>query len=203
MATVDDVYEEALEASYSIDIREHLPVLREYASRCKIVTELGVRWVVSTWAFLAARPKVLRSFDIVHFSHYGKTPEFMRDAANEINVQFNFYNEDVLLTNNITETDLLFIDTVHNYKQLKMELKLHGNKANKYIIFHDTISFGECNEAVVTKNEEWSEELKNYYDSLENADGINQAIIEFITENKQWKIEKVLSNNNGLLILSR
>lgn len=203
MTIVDSTYEEALTAYYSVDIREHLPVLREYASRCNTVTELGVRWVVSTWAFLAARPKVLRSFDVVHFSHYGKTSEFMQNAAKEINVQFSFYNEDVLLTNNVIETDLLFIDTVHSYKQLKMELKLHGNKAKKYIILHDTVSFGECNEAVIPKNEYWSDELKTYYDSLEDADGINQAIIEFISENTEWKIERALSNNNGLLILSR
>ena len=53
------------------DIGEHLPVLRRYAAGCGHVTELGVRTVVSTWAFLAGLqaskgqgPKVLVSVDV-------------------------------------------------------------------------------------------------------------------------------------------
>ena len=38
------------------DIREHLLTLMFYAFECKHITEMGVRDVVSTWAFLAAKP---------------------------------------------------------------------------------------------------------------------------------------------------
>ena len=38
------------------DINEHLPTLRKYAEECDHITEMGVRWIVSTYAFLAAKP---------------------------------------------------------------------------------------------------------------------------------------------------
>jgi hypothetical protein len=34
------------------DIDEHLPVLRDYASRVGTVAEMGVRSIISTYAFL-------------------------------------------------------------------------------------------------------------------------------------------------------
>ena len=33
------------------DINEHLPVLRDYASKCTHITETGVRSAVSSYAF--------------------------------------------------------------------------------------------------------------------------------------------------------
>lgn len=46
------------------DINEHLPTLRRYAEQCETVCELGVRGVVSTWAFLAAKCKKVIGVDI-------------------------------------------------------------------------------------------------------------------------------------------
>jgi hypothetical protein len=203
MALVDDMYEQALTAEYSVDIREHLSTLKEYAAKCETVTELGVRWVVSTWALLAGRPKALRSFDIVHISSYGKSEEEIKKAAADINVSFSFYNENVLITENIIETDLLFIDTLHSYKQLKMELKIHADKVKKYLIFHDVVTFGEADEAVVAESHDWPENLKEYFRSLPEGHGINKAIVELLTEDRSWRAERLFSNNNGLLILSR
>lgn len=187
----------------SVDIREHLHVLKQYASECKSVTELGVRWVVSTWAFIAGKPKSLSSFDINNFEIYGVSHQRIKEAADEVEVNFRFFQENVLTTNKIVETDLLFIDTLHSYKQLKMELYLHANKATKYLIFHDVISFGEHDEGEVKLDEAWSDELKAYYSKLENNTGINAAIVEFLTENRNWIVDKLYTNNNGLLILKR
>ena len=46
------------------DINEHLPTLKRYADECEHITEMGVRWVVSTYAFLMSKPKKLVSIDI-------------------------------------------------------------------------------------------------------------------------------------------
>ena len=81
----------------------------------------------------------------------------------------------------------MFIDTYHEYNQLKQELKLHGNKVKKYLIFHDTTTFGQFGETF--------KEL--------NTIGIWKAIQEFLDENKNWIIEEKLDNNNGLTILKR
>ena len=38
------------------DINEHMPTLYQFACTCSHITEMGVREVVSTWAFLNAKP---------------------------------------------------------------------------------------------------------------------------------------------------
>jgi hypothetical protein len=39
------------------DINEHLITLKEYSEECDTITEMGVRWIVSTWALLSGNPK--------------------------------------------------------------------------------------------------------------------------------------------------
>jgi len=39
------------------DINEHLGTLKKYTQECNIIVEMGVRSIVSTWAFLAGKPK--------------------------------------------------------------------------------------------------------------------------------------------------
>ncbi len=80
--------------------------------------------------------------------------------------------------------DLLFIDTDHNYSQIKEELKKYHNFINKYIIFHDTFSYG-------IKKED------------EKDPGILPAILEFLEENKEWEIEYTNCKSNGILIIRR
>ncbi|MHA2403768.1 MAG: hypothetical protein ACXADH_12305, partial [Candidatus Kariarchaeaceae archaeon] len=46
------------------DINEHLHKLYEYAWQSDSVVELGTRWLLSTYAFLAAAPSKLWSVDI-------------------------------------------------------------------------------------------------------------------------------------------
>lgn len=200
---IEDILKAVNDSEGSVDIREHLPTIQNYASKCEHVTELGVRWVVSTWSLMAALPKKLRSFDIEHFSKYGVDENILNEVSKDLGVDFKFYQEDVLLTDKIEETDLLFIDTLHNYKQLKMELHLHGNKARKYLIFHDTASFGEEDEAPLEPNPLWGNDLMEYYNSLKDWNGINPAIIEFIMANSNWHFDYVATNNNGLTVLRR
>lgn len=165
------------------DINEHLPTLKNYASNCDLVVEMGVRWIVSTWAFLNAKPKKLISIDINHPSSCGGNLGLVEKLAKEENIDFQFIQADTTKIE-IPECDFLFIDTWHVYDQLKKELQLHGNKAKKYIAFHDTVTFGTVGETAGYK-------------------GLNLAINEFLNENKNWQIEKIYENNNGLTIIKR
>lgn len=175
--TLDELYKQ--KCSKKCDINEHLPVLKEYASKVNHITEFGVRRGISTIALLAGKPKILISYDIddKRFKNYKP----YKKAAND--TKFTFVKADVLKID-IEETDLLFIDTYHTYEQLKKELILHSKKVKKYIIFHDVITFGKT-----------GEDGKN--------PGLMQAISEFISDNKSWSIEKLLKNNNGLCIISK
>lgn len=178
------------------DINEHLPTLRDLAKECEHVTEMGVRDVVSTWAFLlglannSKKKKVLRSYDI----HKSVNIDLALNEAKANNIDMTFTEVDVLKTE-IEETDLLFIDTLHTYTQLKNELKLHASKAKKYIVFHDIVTYGRKPEPASWQTPEI---MKNY---VQNDKGILFAIEEFLKENFEWDIKAVYENNNGLLVL--
>ena len=164
------------------DINQHMETLKKYASLCDHVTELGVRGIVSTWAFLMGNPKRLVSVDIVNPESIGGNLQEVYDAAKEINVDFEFILGDDLKIE-LEETDLLFIDTYHMYDHLKKELTLLSPKAKKYIILHDTVTFG-------TRGQD-------------GGMGLLPAMTEFLEENKEWKIEEQFFHNNGLTILSK
>ena len=116
----------------AVDIREHLQTLKELASECEIVTEFGFRLGASFTALLMGEPDILRTYDI-------HIPQDAKDGLTKLSgdtiVEFV---EASTLDVYIPITDLLFIDTLHTYSQLKKELELHGDRARKYLAFHDT-----------------------------------------------------------------
>ena len=174
------------------DINEHLPILKKYATGCDIVVELGVRWVVSTYAFLAATPNKLISVDITHPAEWGGASALgeVELFANELNVDFSFIQAsslDVTLQNH----DLLFIDTWHCYRQLLSELNMHHSNVNKYIILHDTTLF------------EFVDETAYGESGTGNEIGLWPAVEKFILENPEWSIKERNINNNGLTILEK
>jgi len=161
------------------DIHEHLPVLERYAINCDTICEMGVRKGISTWTFLNARPKKLVSYD----KEYSQDLEKHKEYAKKEGLDYEYIVQDVLQTQ-IDEYDFLFIDTWHTYTQLKQELKLHANKAKKYLAFHDVFTFGERGE--------------------DGRDlGLIPAIMEFLRDNPQWKISYYTPKNNGLLVLTK
>lgn len=176
------------------DINEHLPTLRNYASRCEHITEMGVRGVVSTFAFAASKPKTIKAIDLFHPSVWNSSQnlELIKNFCKNNFINFEFITGNTLEIE-IEETDFLFIDTLHTYPQLKKELELHGNKAKKYIGFHDTTLY------------EYNDEHNSYTDVFVSGPkkGLWPAIEEFIQENPHWKLEERRTNNNGLTILRR
>jgi predicted O-methyltransferase YrrM len=95
----------------------------------------------------------------------------------------------------IEPTDMIFIDTWHSQKQLKDELKLHGNAARKYLAFHDTHTYG-----VRDEQRNWAE---NPDRKAQPYQGLLPAIIEFVIANPHWHFKMHKSNNNGLTVLER
>lgn len=175
----------------SIDIFEHLKTLKQYGEECGHITEMGVRWGSSTLAFIMAEPDKLVSYDIQ------STPEIQ----NILKESQQLINHDFILADTlnieIDNTELLFIDTLHTYNQLKKELELHSPKVSKYIILHDTTTFGRVNEVIYNHA---SSIIKN----LEvNKTGLRTAMEDFLNENNDWEILMDKTNNNGLTILKR
>lgn len=180
--TVNERYEELLTAD--TDMRLHLPRLRNYASSCNHVTELGVRGMVSTWAFLAAKPKTVVSVDLTHPDRCGADVQQTKAAAQSCGTDFKFVQGNDLELE-LEPTDLLFIDTEHTYGQLQQELALHSGRANRYIILHDTETFGNRGE--------------------DGGEGLDRAIHEFLMSGtgNRWRLYEKLPEGNGLSVLVR
>lgn len=154
------------------DINEHLPTLRALADECESVTELGTRNGQSTRAFLASDAYQITSLDLYIDPEVEKLFVLARKIdKNAVYCIANSLRDDV-----VEETDLLFIDTDHSYKQLSEELRLHGNKANKYIVLHDTHTYREA---------------------------LLPAVIEFMVKNGDWIMYSHDTHNNGLTVLKR
>ncbi len=166
----------ALEPS---DINEHIPLLHDLASRVVRVTEFGTRLGVSTTAFLVAKPLFLRCYDIFRQPQVDE----LLSLARTHRVSMEFHLQDTC-TVDIEGTDLLFIDTFHVEQQLAKELERHHDKVTRYIVLHDTESFGEVGEDPAQR-------------------GLNYALHPFLQQYPQWGVADHRSNNNGLTILER
>jgi hypothetical protein len=170
-------YEDAVKTPS--DINQNLHILKDICKNCSHVTEMGVRSGVSTRAFLSS-DVTLKSYDIILDEKVSELFKYSKSIGKNV----EYIKADVLNIE-IEETDFLFIDTYHVYGQLKKELALHGNKAKKYIGFHDTYTFG----------------LKG--ENPTDNKGLLSAIIEFMIENPQWIFKINKTNNNGMIILEK
>ncbi len=185
VSTLEDIFNN--KCKIESDINEHMPTLLKYAKECETITEMGVRWITSTWAFLTAKPKYLVSYDFQSPATWGSRIEDVYEMAKKNGVVYKFIEEDVLKVK-ILQTDLLFIDTWHAYEQLIKELKLHSGSVNKYIILHDTETFAFRDEPGYQESEDI---------------GLELALNEFLHNNKEWRLYEKFANNNGLTILKR
>lgn len=188
--TLEQLYNQ--ESRTPSDINEHLCVLKTAAEKYKHITEFGVRAGSSTIGFLAGKPNKMISYDIIKHPNINVLE---RIAKNE-GIDYSFITADTREIN-IEKTDILFIDTLHTYKQLKTELMLHHMNVRKYIIMHDTVTFGIKDMDNVYNTKDYN------YPFLKNSTGLLAAINEFVNENIQWTIKHTLINNNGLTILYR
>jgi len=166
-------------ASTHGDINEHLPTLFDLANECDHVTEFGVRWGSSTAAFLASKAQLV-SYDISQ--HPAALHLF--ELAFEEGKKAKFIKASTLELGSIAETDMLFIDTLHTYEQLRHELFTFHGSVKKYIAMHDTVIFGETGE--------------------DGGVGLMPAVLDFLLETfPEWEIKVHYENNNGLMVLER
>jgi hypothetical protein len=188
------------------DIYEHLPTLKQYASECESVLELGVRRCVSSWALALGllenkKDNKLFFMNDINVCETAHIEACAKAAGLEVRT---------IWANNLTidlphSVDMTFIDTWHVYGQLKRELAKFAPLTRKYIVMHDTTV------------DEWDGETKrniHKYDVRQQSEesgipieeimkGLWPAIDEFLAANNEWVLHARWVNNNGLTILKR
>lgn len=159
-----------------LNMMAYMHILALLASDCEHVTEFGVNTGNSTCAFLYGlnvRGGRLVSYDLDQTA-------FTKPA--DAKAEWQFWRGDTRTIQPIEETDMLFIDTRHTYRQVRDELRF-SVRVRKWLVFHDTT----INETVGEHGE----------------GGIWQAIEEFLQANPVWEIGVRFHDKFGLTILRR
>lgn len=172
--TLEDLYHRAWQTPHNIN--EHAPTLRLLATECAAVVEFGTDDAISTAALLAGQPERLTTIDV----RPSPKAEALRSVAGR--TRFEIVQGDSLAVD-IDETDLLFIDSKHTHAQLAAELERHAGKVRRWIVLHDTVTFGMTGE--------------------DGGRGLVPALTEFLAAHPEWRIVAEWRNNNGLTVIRR
>lgn len=207
---LDILYENA--KNRPSDINEHIETLYNYATECTSIAELGVRGMVSTWAFLKGlRDSKIKeqaklryyAFDIIPLEEDRLNQVCFENGIDNTNY-FGVSDLDVDISGEYY--DIVFIDTFHCYPQCYEELCKFAPHANKYIILHDTTIDGETSECVRLgfEPQHYKSLIERYggkYTEEDFKKGLMYALGEFIEDHPRWQIWESKENNNGLTIL--
>lgn len=170
----------------------HLPRLRKLAEECERAVEFGVKRGVSSSALLLGCGRVT-SFDIA--------PTAEAKALKEMVGERWDYRIEDSRSAEVPYCDLLFVDSLHTYEQVKAELT-HAPKVNNYIVFHDVSTFGEVGAMGETGRQSWT--YVPGKGSVPNAHrGIRPAIDELLIGDPSWRIVARYTDSHGLLVLAR
>lgn len=170
-----------------------LPRLRALASECDTVVELGTKHGRSATAFLMAGCEVW-SYDIVESKH--------ARALQKITGKRWHYTIADTRRIEIPECDLIFFDSLHTYGQLDAELRLHASKSRRFLVFHDTITFGVVGARGEDGVHSWTFPQPVQEVPPEHR-GIRLAIDEMMVREPCWRIREHVPTSHGLLILER
>jgi len=186
------------------DINEHLETLSKFAKSCNSIFETGVRGVVSSWALLYGISKnnsenktfIMNDIDEINIFSILK-------IMNKLNINGEFIKGNNLDLNLSGKFDLVFIDTLHVYGQLKRELEKFSKIAEKYIILHDTTVDADKGEVVRLGLNVKNIVEQTSFKEEEIVKGLWPAVEEFLITNTNWILHKRYINNNGLTILEK
>jgi hypothetical protein len=172
----------------------HLPRLRALAADVDVTlcVEFGVKQGASSVALLMGAQHVI-SYDIV------ETPQ-ARSLQAIAGPRWDYRVQDSRVAVP-TPCDLCFVDSLHTYAQVKAELAQHAAYVRKYLVFHDTITFGSIGANGESGTWIWRQEPGVAVDLAHM--GIRPAIDELMIADRSWRIAAHYTNSHGLLVLER
>lgn len=186
------------------DVNEHLAHLRQLASECSSVIEIGVGTgqTVSVWGILRGLSESQNSPLFYGRIDLASSSEDVLQRAQElaesqgISVRFWCGNE---MTMDIHPVDMIFIDSVHTYCHLTFELEKFSSKVCKYIAMHDTSApWGLTDDAY------YQGDYSEYDPSFDRTKhGLWPAVVDFLKRHPEWSLYQNKRNNYGFTVLKR
>lgn len=188
--TLDDLYQQHCAAGRAISA--HLPRLKALATGCRVAVEFGVKAGASSTALLIGAGSVI-SYDTV------ETPS-ARQLQALAGTRWDYRIQDSREAEPVA-CDLLFVDSLHTYAQVAAELDRHAASVHRYLVFHDTITFGSVGADGETGRYRWTYRpgMSVPHDAL----GIRPAIDELMIHDPTWRIIAHYTDSHGLLVLER
>ncbi len=159
-STLEDYYAKLYKLQSDAHGADYMLVHDEIKKRlqgCDSYTEFGINQGATLAAAMLETPTTIRAYDI-KFGWYTQAAGLFQQYAAEHSINYEATESDTLDCV-INYVDVLYIDTLHRHDHLAKELHAHGNKANKFIIFHDTFAQPGLKRAVqeyVAANKEWT-----------------------------------------------
>lgn len=183
------------------DIHQHVPVLRELASECSSVVEIGVRQIVSTWGILrglADSPAPSRSYIGIDIDFPPTDTLSLASRLAEANgVSFQFWHANDM-TVDFGTVDMLFIDSMHTYAHMTYELEKFSPKVTKYICMHDT------SDPWGTMDQPYDGDYSEYPSFIDRTKrGLWPAVEDFLERHPEWTLVERRTNCHGFTILKR
>jgi len=173
----------------------HLDYLRDLALCSDNVVELGIKHGASSTALAWCEGK-LYSYDLVITKGAKALMPLIGDKWKVTQADTTKVSlEDV------PEHDLLFVDSLHHYHQVASELEIFAGKTKKWIVFHDTITFGTW--GADGEKGTWIEDPHVTPEFNPKVHGIRLAIDEFMVVHPEWVIKRHVAFSHGLLTLER
>jgi hypothetical protein len=159
------------------DLDQHMPILREYASKVKHATELTARRE-STIALLTGRPETVISYSSEVDGHVTKAAVLVADSTRYDRRPLN----PAAIVMDMQPTELVFIDTKHTYEHVLTELRTYSHAASRFMVLHDTSHYGAVGD--------------------DGGKGIIFAIADFLANNPKWFVIYQVKEQYGLTILA-
>jgi len=176
--SLDELYARA--CNNVSDVFLHCPMIKELASRCQHVTELGLNSLGICVSVMAGQPSTF----IAYGKNKEKVDEIIKEIPDDVGRTHLKIRAGDSLKIQIEETEMLIIDTYHTYSQLNNELLKHAGNATKYIVIISSYAFA-------LRGEDGS------------SPGVMDAVVEFVAKNDRWEIIYNERKNNGMLVLQR
>jgi hypothetical protein len=159
--------------STTSDFHEHLDTLKDLASACEHVTQVGI-WGKPSRVALAQGTQG-------RFTDYApaKRPEW-KGLQQFLGQRFE--GKEWAPDFEIEPTDLLFLDTYHTAEETHSLLTRHAPKVARYIVVHTTEIYGEKGD--------------------DGGPGVLHGVRKFVHEHREWTVIRQDRNNYGLVVLS-
>ena len=114
----------------------------------------------------------------------------IRKVMDKLNIDGEFIKGNNLDLNLKQNFELIFIDTLHVYGQLKRELEKFSKVATKYIILHDTTVDADKGEVVRLGLDIETIIKQTNFEKAEIVKGLWPAVDEFLNSNEDWSLKK-------------